>query len=171
MFFGEYKMALIIEDGSNVTNANSYATVVEIKAFAEARGFTLPTDDLEIEKLAIKATDYLESFRKRYQGTRTNTTQSLQWPRLGVVIDDIEYVEGDSIPVELKNAQMMATIEANKTDLLKNDKQALKKKKVDVIEYEYQDGTSSVSKGFSKVDVYLEPLLKAGGISLKSGRA
>lgn len=163
-------MALIVEDGSNVPNANSYNTVVEIRAFADLRGYTLPVDDLEVEKLAVKATDYLESFRKRYQGVKTHYTQSLQWPRTGVVIED-NFVDSDSIPPDLKNAHLMATVEANKTDLLANSKQAVKKKKVDVIEIEYQDGSSSLPKGFSKVDVYLESLLKTSGFPLKSGRA
>lgn len=162
-------MALIVEDGTNVANANSYNTVVEIRAFADLRGFTLPVDDVEVEKLAVKATDYLESFRSRYQGVKTYSTQDLQWPRTGVVIEN-DVIDGDEIPKDLKDAHCMATIETNSTDLLSNSKQAVKKKKVDVIEIEYQDGTSSSSKGSNKVDVYLEPLLRAGGMQLKSNR-
>ena len=61
---------IIIEDGTNVEGANSFVTVEECRAFAEARGLTLPVDDSDVEILLIKAVDYLNSIENRFQGHR-----------------------------------------------------------------------------------------------------
>ena len=52
-------MALIVEDGTGVTNANSYADLATIRAYAEARQVTLPADP-NLEAMVFKAMDYLE---------------------------------------------------------------------------------------------------------------
>ena len=152
-------MALIIEDGSGVVGANSYNSVQEIRDYAAARGIMLPTEDTDVEVLAVQATDYLETFRSDYQGKKTEVTQDLQWPRTGVVIEDYD-VPSNEIPKLLKHAHAQATGEAYSQDLLPNKAQVAKKEKVDVIEVEYQE-TSTSTVGFPKVDALLEPLLKS----------
>lgn len=164
-------MALIVEDGSIVAGANSYNSVAEIRSYASARGYALPTDDVDVEKLAVQATDYLETFRKRYQGSRTDpANQSLQFPRYGVVLDGYIYVDSNVIPGELKLAHCQATVEAYENDLLPNGSAKVKKEKVDVLEVEYQE--SSLSEvSFPKVDALIEPLLKSGGWGINVRRA
>lgn len=111
-------MALIIEDGSIVADANSYVSVAETRLYAEARGIALPTDDADLEILLIKSMDYLEAQRSKYQGLKVESTQSLQWPRYDVYIDCVLFSQ-DEIPVELKSAEMQLAIEANSgTDLM-----------------------------------------------------
>ncbi len=162
-------MALIVEDGTGLLNSNSYNSLDELKAYALARGATLPADDEDIEVLAIQATDYTESLRDKYQGKRVSRTQSLQWPRIGVVLDD-EEIPANEIPIELKNGHAQATIEAYTTDLMPNASAAVKKEKVDVIEVEYADSSTS-SFGLTKVDSILEPLFSySSGFSLRSQR-
>lgn len=164
-------MALVVEDGSIVANANSYNSVAEIRDYATARGSSLPALDADIEKLAIQATDYLESLYKNYQGYRTSpATQTLQWPRTGVVLyDDLE-IGANEIPILLKRAHAQATIEAYSQDLLPNNTQGVKKEKVDVLEVEYQDGSSD-SVGLPKVDALLGPLFTpSAGFSIRTVR-
>ncbi len=164
-------MALIVEDGSQVVNANSYNSVAEIRSYADARGYDLPVDDADVEILAIQATDYLESFRSRYQGNVVSSTQELQFPRTGVVLDGY-YLESDIIPKLLKRAHAQATVEAYSSDLMPNDSQSVKKEKIDVIEIEYQDNTSSNSVNFEKVDALLYPLFQVNtGWPTRSSRA
>lgn len=164
-------MALIVEDGTGKPDSNSYNDVTEIRAFADARGYELPEDDVDVEKLAIQATDYLESFRKLYQGKKTYpTVQALSFPRTGVVIDD-EPLGDEAIPRELKASHAQATVEAYTTDLLANSSAFVKKEKVDVIEVEYAESSTGSSTGFTKVDLLLEPLLgTSGGFFLTSLR-
>lgn len=163
-------MALIIEDGSGVPGANSYNSVTEIRTYASARGIMLPTADEDVEVLAVQATDYLETFRNDYQGKKTEVTQDLQFPRTGVVIEDYD-VPSNEILKLLKQAHAQAASEAYEQDLLPNKAQVAKKEKVDVIEVEYQESSTSIV-GFPKVDALLEPLFKSSsGWPIKVVRA
>jgi hypothetical protein len=157
-------MALTVEDGSGVTGANSYVTVDYIKAFCLARGLVLPTPDSAIEVFAVQAFDYVESYRTRYQGSKTDSAQRTQFPRTGVVIDGY-YLPSGEIPAELKDAQCQATFEASETDLMPNSTSGIKKEKVDVLEVEYQDAPGGVaaSPSFPKVDNLLSSLFNSGG--------
>lgn len=104
-------MALLVEDGTNVAGANSLVEHADILAYAAARGLSFPTEEADGEPFAIRAMDYLQAQRSRYQGTKTYPTQPLQLPRTGMVIDGIEF-PSDEIPQEAKDAQCVLSIEA-----------------------------------------------------------
>ncbi len=70
-------MALEVEDGTGKADANSYVSVAEYRAYAQARGVSLPVDDAQVEAQLTQAMDYVESFRAKYQGRKT-------WPRPGM---------------------------------------------------------------------------------------
>ena len=160
-------MALIIEDGSGVPGANSYVTVEEIKTYNNARGTSLPSTDEDIEKLAVQAFDYVESFRSQYQGTKTNPQYPQCWPRTGVVIDGYYEVPSNAIPQELRDASCQATGDAAEQDLMPTQGPAVVKEKVDVLEVQYaeptQTGGMNPEPAFPKVDSKLEPLFNTGG--------
>lgn len=127
-------MAIIVEDGTIVAGANSYASEAELTAFALARGVTLVKTE---EQLLIESMDYTEV--QLFQGAKATQDQDLQWPRTGVSIDGYTIGSRD-IPKELKNAQLVTAIAIDQG----NSPQAvltpgIKKEKVDVIETEYQD--------------------------------
>ena len=94
-------MALVIETGALVTGANSYVTVDNFIAWAEARGITFTLDDSLIEQNILRAMDYFESLH--FLGLKSDENQALQWPRDQVYIDGYS-VESDEIPVQVKNA-------------------------------------------------------------------
>lgn len=96
-------MALTVETGEGLENADSFVELVEVRAFATSRGVTLPTDDSELEVLVRKAHDYLLFQEPRFQGRRTTATQALPFPRCGVVLYGTT-VEDNVIPVALKTA-------------------------------------------------------------------
>lgn len=99
-----HKMAIIVEDGTGVANANSYVSVADFEAFALARGITILGDP---ETLLIRAMDYIESLD--YCGKRLYSSQSLQWPRYNVWVDDYP-IPINMIPTELKNALMQTAL-------------------------------------------------------------
>lgn len=103
-------MALVVETGAGVAGANSYRTLADIRAYALARGVTLSPVDATLEPLALMAMDYLEGLRARYQGSKTAATNALQWPRVNVKIDCVDF-PSDAIPVELANAQSRLCME------------------------------------------------------------
>lgn len=169
-------MALIVEDGTGKTDSNTYADKTQARAYATARGVTLPADDSAVEAMLLKAADYLEGLRARYQGQRTTPgTQALQWPRSGVVIDDDYELPDNVIPVELKNAQCQLVLEQQSGLTLQpaSDGRIVKSTKVDVIEKEYFSAADMGQSGsplptFPAVDALVAPLLKSGGTGLVS---
>jgi len=93
-------MALIVENGSLVSNANSYVSVDDYIAWADARGFTYSSYPA-IEQKILRAMDFIESLD--FIGEKHEETQALQWPRDYVFIDGYS-VESDEIPKEVKIA-------------------------------------------------------------------
>lgn len=131
-------MTIIVETGNIVANSNSYVSEIELTAYATARGITLVGDE---EELLIKAMDYLESLS--FIGLKSTRDQSLQWPRVDVVIDGY-YQDVNSIPHELKNGQMAVAIAIDEGNSPLSD---LERKtvyeRVGELEVEYSAGSSN----------------------------
>jgi len=109
-------MTIIVEDGSIVANANSYATAAELSAYADLRGVTISTDE---SVLLIKAMDWLDQYANRWKGDRTDDDQVLEWPRINVILYDAgPYLGQNTIPAELKNLQMTVALAAADVNLL-----------------------------------------------------
>lgn len=186
-------MALVKEDGTGVADANTYALVAEVRAYAQARGVTLPVDDSSVESLIIPSMDYLEGFRSRYQATKTYTgvagfhandefeiappadvdthpAQLLQWPRYGVTIDGVP-ISGNTMPKELIAAlcQCVMEIQAGNDLNPTTSGQVVKREKVDVLETEYMTSQdlgfeADFKPEFPKVNALLAALLAAGSV-------
>lgn len=176
-------MALEIEDGTGKENGQSYVDAAEARAFALARGVTLPAapggaDPDPVEAMLIKAMDYIESLEPRMKGKRTNANaptydQALSWPRSGVRIGcEYEEFADDKIPANLTAAQCQAVIALQKgydlQPILDPNARMVKRKKVDVLETEYFS-PKDVGAGygatptFPALDALLRPLMRAGG--------
>lgn len=157
-------MALTIEDGSNVESANSYQSVDDLRTFATSRNITnLPSDDSKCEVLLLEAMDALTEFAGRWQGRPANSGQALPWPRSGVKVDHLQ-VDPDSIPYELRYAQLQLAIQALDNDLMPNEQQQhIVKEKVGPIEVTYENkGRVLGVSAFSKPMALIRPLLKSG---------
>ncbi len=157
-------MAIIVEDGTSVANANSYVSTAELTAYAAARGVTLASG---AETLLIQAMDYIESLS--FIGIKWTRDQALQWPRLSVVVDGYT-LDVAHIPQELKNGLMAAAIaiDAGNGPLI-NISRATKREKVGEIEVEYMDGAASVTV-VRTINAQLWKLL-AGGFGFKVTKA
>jgi len=156
-------MALIVEDGTQVAGANSYASLDTIKAYAVARGVTLGIDSI-ITTQVLKAMDYLEGKRKDYQGNKVAVTQSLQFPRINVVIDDFEF-PSTSIPSMLIQAECQLVIEQSLgIDFMPTmNEPTIKSETIGPIKTEYAVNPGAIFEPFSyAVNALLEPLFKSG---------
>lgn len=155
-------MAIVVEDGSVVTNANSYVSEAELSTYADTRGITI--SDSDREKWLILAMDYLETLD--FIGRKQLETQELQWPRDRVYIDRYLLDEG-VIPDELKNAQMhLATSIAQGISPSSFIQRSVKRRKVGDLEIEYMDGSSSLV-----IDRKLKMLLRKIVIGGAGGRS
>lgn len=157
-------MALIIEDGSIVNGAQSFVTAAELVTYADLRGLTYPSTESEQEQILVKAVDYLFSVEDQMKGYRVNSEQDLPYPRECVYLNGF-LVADDTIPDQLKYAQIEAALAAQTIDLLTNST------------YENIQ-TASLEPGFSvtyfsagsygvarldRAKAYLDGLLKSNG--------
>lgn len=153
-------MALVIEDGTNIPGANSYATVAELTEYAAARKITLPTEDEDKEVLLVKAMDYLNTLAMRWRGYPTFDDQALAWPRT--------YARKDlGVPADLKTAQIIAAIAAQTIDLMpvqSGTQRNATRKTVGPITVQYQNtGSSYGVPRIPQLDAILRPMF-AGGL-------
>lgn len=129
-------MTLIVEDGNRVAGANTYVSLAEFKAWADARLITYSSDS-HVNAYILRAMDYIEDLS--FIGFKETETQSLQWPRVNVVIDGFG-LDASTIPDELK----VAVYEAVKTVIDGDSKQdpidrQVVSESVDVISITYKD--------------------------------
>lgn len=162
-------MALIIEDGTGVSGANSYISVAEARDFANLRSLILPSADAEVEVLIIKAFDYLEALD--FKGEYANPPQSAEFPRKNLYVQGILFSESQ-IPFKLKQAQCQLAYEATNFELQPTgDGREVTKEKVDVVEVEYAEKGINVARPtFTSVNGYLKDLVRAGSGHLSSIR-
>jgi hypothetical protein len=154
-------MALIVEDGTGLANAESYASVAEFKTYHANIGndVTLITDTT-IEQLLRRATQYMVAvYRSRWQGRRTLSTQALDFPRYDVVVEGYS-VESNIVPLEVKNACCELALKANSATLLADQTQKVIREKVDVIEVEYSEFSPSQTR-YSQIDNLLSVFLSS----------
>lgn len=155
---------LIIEDGTIVTDANSFATDDEFKTYANLRCLDVPATQPQREALLILAIDYLFSKEKQMQGCRVSPDQELMYPRNNVYANCFR-VAGDSIPKNLKKAQMELALQASTNELLVNDSISnLASFDVSGVYSEtYFNGGAWETVRTDRADAYLDPLLNSGG--------
>lgn len=100
-------LVLVVEDGTGLTTANSYATVAEANTYHEGRLHNLAwqndyDDDTKAAAL-VWATRLLDQLR--WEGNRMTTTQALRWPRGNVLDRERDaLLDDDEIPAWLKDA-------------------------------------------------------------------
>lgn len=140
-------MALIVEDGSIVANANSYATRAYIIAYAAMRAVTLP-DTVATDANAIAGMDYLLRYNSRWKGEEIEPgVQTLAWPRKRVCVGSYHFPE-DEIPASLMDAQSQLAIYSSQgISLLPVSGQSsfIKREKLGPLETEYSEAVQLVA--------------------------
>lgn len=156
-------MALIVEDGTGVVDANSYVSVDDAVVFFDARGLTLENPEQNL----LRGLDILES--QNYKGLPELEVQYLNFPRKliydasGIVYPVLH------VPSAIRKAQMwMAYYISQGSDPAAVLEPSIKKEKIDVLETEYFEGKISRT-GFQLEDyphVYqsLQHLLRDSGL-------
>ena len=171
---------LIVEDGTEVANADAYATLVYIADYHDKNGnaaWAAIANDATRETYVRRATAYmLQAYRQRWKGYRRTSTQSLCWPRSFVYLEPFvhgavgayPYLVSDIIvPVEVKNACAEYALKAiTETSLMPDATQNVKKEIVGPITIEY-DAYSAQAVRYSSVDAMLSPYLNSSGISVQ----
>ena len=105
---------LIVEDGSVVLDADSYVTLGKGRHIAWQCGWELPIDDTEAEQALRNGANYTLLYENRFGGDRVSADQLLSWPRKNAVNGYKFDIASDSIPVQVKRAQVAAAVEYGK---------------------------------------------------------
>jgi hypothetical protein len=162
-------MALIVEDGTGVADANTYIDRDAAIAYAAARGVVLPNTDVTDQRI-IKAMDYLTLYDYKWKGYKTVSTNALPWPRKSVYIEG-ELFPDNEIPSQLVRAQadlvLQVTAGINLLPTFSADTAFVTREKVDVIETEYSEAIALQALGtlpdMPLIDALLAPLLASVG--------
>lgn len=78
-------MALVVEDGSGLANAEAYASVAQLRAYAGARGVDVTARTDEACEVALRLASTWIDTRWRFKAARLRPVQSLEFPRNGLV--------------------------------------------------------------------------------------
>jgi hypothetical protein len=154
---------LIIEDGSIVAGANSYATDTEFKAYANIEGSKVPATQPDREALLILAMKYIEGKEDKLKGCRVNIDQELSYPRYGLCLNNFN-VPSSTIHKNVKKAQMELALQANGSALFINSQsQNVQREKLDTLEVQYFSGGSWAEIRTDSADAYLKTLMINNG--------
>lgn len=95
-------MALIVENGTGLADAESYITVAELKSFCTSRGYSLAgSSDTVLEQRLRQAATYIDTIL-RYKGSKLSSGQALEFPRESLTDDAGLAVAG--VPRRVKQA-------------------------------------------------------------------
>ena len=135
-------MSLIVETGTKVTNANTYITLDEYKAWLSSRGHDAPADDSAGEIEILKAMDYLQELN--WAGSRVSREQPLEFPRYDLYHKDSSYnVLSDEIPKDLKDAQIEIAYRMREGfDPAEQVDRNISREQVDSLSISYANGSS-----------------------------
>lgn len=165
-------MALVVEDGSGKTNADSYLSVADADTYhtnhsgsADWSGATTAVK----EKALRLATQYLDvRYNGLWKGVRSNDAQALDFPRANVEDADGYYYESDEIPQRLKDATAELALRVVEGDTLLDDVSkpgTIKSQGVSVgpisKSIEYTGGYNQVKK-YPLIDGLVKPLISIG---------
>lgn len=124
-------MSLVVEDGTGLPDAESYASVSQADAYFAARGVVAWAGTTEAKEQALRrATDYMSAtFGLLWRSQRSKSAQALDWPRVGWA----------GVPETIKRACMELALRAQGLDLAPDVGAQVKRETVGPISVEYQD--------------------------------
>lgn len=143
-------MALVVETGAGLTNANAYVAVVEVDAYASDRGITdwAALSNTAKESAILSATTYLDA-NFMYSGSLTNPAQALSWPRTDAYdrANNVP-VPPNIVPTTIKRACMDLAVKSGTGTILLEDQPhggAIKSEQVGPLKVEYMDGAPAAT--------------------------
>ncbi|MDG9780270.1 DnaT-like ssDNA-binding protein [Metapseudomonas otitidis] len=107
-------MALVIENGSIVAGADSFATAAELVTYAAGFGKTIPSDTTAQESLLRRAALQMQGMP--WKGGLVSELQTLSWPRYDVYRYNW-LVPSNTIPPQIKAGQMALACEIHADDI------------------------------------------------------
>lgn len=161
-------MPLTVETGAITPGANAYVSIAGADAYHADRGGTWTGTTAQKTAAILAATAYLDGkYRRRLKGVRRSPLQqSLEWPRLGVSVEGVLF-PSDTIPAEIVAATCELALRSLSAplapDVAPGDR--IVKKKIDVIEKEFQPGDFQTS--YPVVEQLIGRFLQSGNDAVR----
>jgi hypothetical protein len=170
-------MALVVEDGTGLANAESYISVADADTYHSKMGNS-DWENLESadkEACLRRAAQFMVAvYRLKWQGRRVKQEQKLDWPRVGVVIKDLAssagylapasyglfQVDYNVVPDEVKNACAELALRASIGQLAPDLSQRVVSETIGPITVNY-DRYSPQSPRYTEIDLMLSPFFGA----------
>ncbi len=150
-------MVWVVEDGTIVTDANTYISTTDAIAYAAARGITISISDVDV--LMTQAMDFLES--RVYSGDLTEDDQPLQQPRENVYVNGILQTSSQIVSRMSKSECEIMMAISQGYDPMAPVTRTVKEESFAVFKKVYMD--NSVDNPIStKINMWLAPLLGGG---------
>jgi hypothetical protein len=107
-------VALAVEDGTGLANAESYVSVADAGAYAAARGLIFPVStapEIALAEQALRrATEWIDAkYGARFAGTWAVDGQALAWPRLYANYR-LAALPSDEVPPQIIAATVQAAV-------------------------------------------------------------
>lgn len=138
-----------VEDGTGKTDAESYASVADADAYLSSRGMSnwSVLQDTDKEQALRRATDYMiAEYRPKWLGRRKSAVQALDWPRLGVILDDVGVIPSNFVPREVVKACIELAFRAASGDLVEDEEARILEETIGPITTKYDKDTTSRKK-------------------------
>lgn len=162
-------MSLTVEDGTGVSDAESYASAATVVAYWAARPHSsfattvAAASTANVEGAARESTAYMDAtWGREYRGIRRGFVQGREFPRTGA-LDDAGYPLPD-LPQCVVDAVCELTARAL-SDALADDLDrggAVRRERFDTVEFEYFEGAKA-GKDYGFVAGLLAPVLDDTG--------
>lgn len=141
-------ITLVVEDGSGVTGANTYAAAATVDTYHVNLGNSAWTGTDDAKAAAIlRGMRFLEA--QPWKGFKEDADNALEWPRTGVVDRNGYEIDTDEIPQGVINALCEAAlVELGSAGALRSSLARggqVVREKVDVLETEYAAGAPAVT--------------------------
>lgn len=141
-------MAIVIEDGTGLADAEAYISVADADTYFAARAnsaWALLNTAAKEAALRLGA-DYMEAvYGERWKGARVSMTQALSWPRDGVCVNGFE-VPDDVVPVAVARANAELAVRASAGTLLADQGAQVVSETVGPISVTYAEGARQYTR-------------------------
>lgn len=164
-------MALIVEDGTGLATANTYASVATANAYFTARGITTWTGiDALKEAALIRGSFALDGmYGTKWPGFKASLEQAMDWPRTDA--DDIDGYDLDGVPIAVVNAACEAALIelASAGSLTSSGTAGVKVETVGPISTEYFSASGSKAT-YRTISSVLSRIVSTGSGAIKLSR-
>ena len=146
-------MALIVEDGTGLTDAESYISVADATTYATAHGLTAWTGTDQAKEAALRnATQYIDT-TYQFRSAKFDYYQALEFPR------QMWDWDLDPLMVKVRSATVELAVKALTENLFADvEPSVVTRVKVGPIEKETKPVSTAGQKRFANVDAMLRQL-------------